>query len=68
MKTVRNQLEPNQEIMAYDTQWRCLYLLKTVALEAKNVLACCHGEESMSDLSKTLLPCLMASISLFNTM
>jgi hypothetical protein len=39
-----------------DDPWqRCLFLLKTATLEARNVLACCHGEKSTSDLSTTLL-------------
>jgi hypothetical protein len=32
-------------------------LLKTATLKAKNVLAHCHGEESMRDLFTTLLTC-----------
>jgi hypothetical protein len=34
-----------------------LFLLKTATHEAKNVLACCHGKKSMSDVSTALLAC-----------
>jgi hypothetical protein len=40
---------------AYDPWQRCLFLLKTVTLEAKNVPAHSRGEESMSDFFTTLL-------------
>jgi hypothetical protein len=33
------------------------FLLKTATLESKNVAVRCRGEESMSDLSTTLLAC-----------
>jgi hypothetical protein len=36
---------------------RCFFLLKTATLEAKNVSARCRGEESMRNLSTTLLAC-----------
>jgi hypothetical protein len=54
--------------MSDDPWQRCLLLLKTMTLEAKNIPAHCHGEESIDYLSTTLLAlCLTASISLFNT-
>jgi hypothetical protein len=34
-------------------------MLKAVTLKVKNVLAHCCGEESMSDLSITLLACAL---------
>jgi hypothetical protein len=44
----------NQESMVDDPWQRCLFVLKSATLKVKNVPACCHCEESMSDLSTTL--------------
>jgi hypothetical protein len=54
--------------MADNPFQRCIFVLKPATLEAKNVLAHCHGEEPMSSLFTTLLAlCFMASINLFST-
>jgi hypothetical protein len=45
-------MEPSQDSRADDPWKRCIFLLKTVTLEAKNTPAHCRGEESMSDLSQ----------------
>jgi hypothetical protein len=52
----------NQKSTADDPWQRCLFVLKSATLKAKNVPACCHGEESMSDLS-TALSCVPHSIN-----
>jgi hypothetical protein len=64
-ETARSQMEPSQESTADDPWQRCLLLPKTAKLKAKNVLAHCRGEESMSDLSTALFSC--TSRHLLNT-
>jgi hypothetical protein len=63
----QGQLDPNQESTVDDPWPRCLFLLKTTTIEAKNVLVHCCGEESMSDLSTTFLACTSQHQYAFST-
>jgi hypothetical protein len=57
VETARNQVESSQGCVADGPQWMCLFMLKALTPEDKNVPPHCCGEESITNLSTGLTAC-----------